>query len=192
VSRYLIVGLGNPGQKYAYTRHNIGFLVGRFLAETVKAPLTACSFTQALAAKMSWQDREVHLMLPLTYMNQSGRAVSGYLRRYTIDVGRLLVICDDWHLPFLRLRLRTKGSDGGHKGLASVIERLDTRDFCRLRMGIGQPVGGDPVDYVLGEFSPKERGALDGFIQLAAECCRTWVLEGAHKAMEQYNRVRNG
>lgn len=132
----------------------------------------------------------VSLLMPLTYMNHSGIAVQSLVRREGYSSSDVLVVCDDLDLPFGRLRLRPRGTSGGHNGLASVIEHLQTPDFPRLRMGIGHPgVQEDVVNYVLEKFSSGEAAQIDSFVERAAACCSVWAEQGLEKAMELFNRT---
>ncbi len=185
----LIVGLGNPGRDYAYTRHNLGFLVVERLAEKLSIKFKSSSFTKALTASGAVEDQNVALLEPLTFMNLSGGAVRSYIAKKGVPVENILVVCDDLDLEFGQLRLRTKGSDGGHNGLVSIIEQLHTREFARLRMGIGRPPAKkDTIEYVLEKFNKSEVALLDNFIEEAVECCLVWVKDGIKKAMDQFNR----
>lgn len=135
------------------------------------------------------EGEQVCLLIPLTYMNNSGGAVRQVVKEMGLSPEDILVVCDDFNLDFQKLRLRAKGSDGGHNGLHSIIEKLETEHFARLRMGIGRPVNKqDTVDYVLAEFSKKERGSLDDFIEEAVSCSCRWLHDGVGAAMEAYNR----
>lgn len=185
----LIVGLGNPGREYEYTRHNLGFLAVRRLAEMLKLKFTPSPLTNGLAAKGIVADEALYLLMPLTYMNNSGAAVYQVMTKKDLLPADVLVICDDFHLGYGQMRLRARGSDGGHNGLSSVIEHLGMEQFARLRMGIGRPAGKkDVVDYVLAEFKKEEKDRLDSFINEAASCCLVWLREGISTAMDQYNR----
>jgi len=185
----LIGGLGNPGKDYEYTRHNLGFLVVRRLAEQLKLKFALSSLTNGLTAEGAFENKAVCLLMPLTYMNNSGVAVHQVMTKRKLSPEDLLIVCDDFNLDFKQIRLRGKGSDGGHNGLSSVIERLDSEQFARLRMGIGHPTGKkDTVDYVLEEFKKKEKECLDSFIDETTSCCLAWLREGIDAAMDQYNR----
>lgn len=187
----LIVGLGNPGKDYEFTRHNLGFLVIRYLANQYKLEFKKCSFANALMAEGIIDGEQFILLLPTVYMNSSGAAIKPVLERKNISLKNLLVICDDLNLDFGQLRLRAKGSDGGHNGLASIIEHLGTEGFARLRMGISQPKSkGETVSYVLQVFTVKEKDDLNRFIDQAAECCLLWLKDGVQKAMAKFNRVK--
>lgn len=185
----LIGGLGNPGKDYEYTRHNLGFLVVRRLAEKLKLKFALSSLTNGLTAEGMFEDKAICLLMPLTYMNNSGVAVHQVMKKRDLSLEDVMIVCDDFNLDFEQIRLKGKGSDGGHNGLSSVIEHLGTEQFVRLRMGIGRPVGKkDTVDYVLEEFKKKERERLDSFIDETTSCCLAWLCEGIDAAMDQYNR----
>lgn len=184
---HLIVGLGNPGLQYEYTRHNLGFLVVKRLAKQHHWKFSR-SFKEAQSTIGQMGRQDVMLLLPLTYVNQSGAAVSRVASQKGIPCEDILIVCDDWALDFGKMRLRPKGSDGGHKGLRSIIEELKTENFPRLRLGIGFPhPKEDAVDYVLGEFSEQERKHLDDFILQGVDCCTRWLMEGISCAMSQFN-----
>ena len=182
----LIVGLGNPGKDYEYTRHNLGFLVVKRLADDHKAKFKNSSLSNALEAHIIADGEKVILLMPLTYMNSSGVAIRQYLSKAPIEYKDLLVVADDFAIDFGQIRLRAKGSDGGHNGLKSIIAETQTQDFPRLRLGIGAPSDGN-VDHVLSEFTRQEKKELEGFIKHAADCCMIWIEEGINKAMEKYN-----
>lgn len=185
----LIVGLGNPGKDYEYTRHNIGFLALRKLAERLKVKFSLSSLTNGLVAEVHSDGRSCFLLMPLTYMNHSGVAVKQLIEKKAIAPADVLVITDDFNLPFGQLRLRAKGSDGGHNGLASVIYQLGNDAFARLRMGVGTPHrDGAATDFVLGEFDKSQRAHLDKFIESAEDGAWAWFQHGINKAMEQYNK----
>lgn len=185
----LIVGLGNPGKEYEFTRHNLGFLVVRRLAEELKVNFSLSSFTNGLTVEGIDGKEPFCLLLPLTYMNNSGAAVKEVVIQKKIDYNKILVICDDLSLPYQQLRIRSKGADGGHNGLASIIQRLESKDFVRLKMGIDRPSQkSDVIDYVLQEFTKQERKYLDEFVNEATQCCLSWMRNGINKSMELYNR----
>lgn len=185
----LIVGLGNPGREYEWTRHNLGFLVLSHLAKEYRLKFSKSPTIQGLVAEAKIHNHDVMLLMPLTYMNHSGAALRQASEQKGISFEDVLVVCDDFHVDFGQMRLRSKGSDGGHNGLASIIEELMTKDFARLRLGIGAPARKEgTVDFVLGEFNQKEKEALHDFVQRAAQCCIVWLSEGTTKAMEQFNK----
>jgi PTH1 family peptidyl-tRNA hydrolase len=182
----LIVGLGNPGRKYANNRHNVGFQCLDRLAEA-----WGLSFSRrkhkALLAQGETAGLKVILAKPQTFMNLSGEAVERLARFYKVPPKDILVIYDDLDLPVGKIRLRPEGGSGGHKGMKSIIEHLGTNGFCRLRVGIGRPPHGDPVDYVLGDFAPDERIAIDEARERAVSAVELWLAEGIVVAMNKYN-----
>jgi len=189
---YLIVGLGNPGKDYEYTRHNLGFLVVAHLAKQNKLKFSANIIRQGLTAHGNIFGKDVYLLLPSTYVNHSGRAIKELTAKQGIDLDKILVVSDDISLNFGQLRLRSGGSAGGHNGLTSIVEHLKTKDFNRLRLGIGLAKRkADVVDYVLGEFSREEKKKLGDFIQEASECCEAWLGQGLGIAMNQFNRRKD-
>ena len=186
---YLIVGLGNPGKQYEYTRHNLGFLVVQHLVAKLGVSLTKSSFTKGLISKGVWENKKIWFLLPTTFMNVSGIAVRKFLAYQKFSLENMLIICDDLNLDFGQLRLRTKGGAGGHNGLKSIIQHCGTQEFARLRMGISHPgASKDVVDYVLKDFSKEEKEELGGFILQAAECCFSWMTDGINRAMEKHNK----
>lgn len=192
LNKKLIVGLGNPGKDYAYTRHNLGFLAVENLAKRYQLKFSPSSLTKAIAAEGTIEGQSVILLLPTTYMNNSGVAVKPVVFKKDIACSGLLVVCDDLDIHFGLLRLRAKGSDGGHNGLTSIIGHLGTEDFPRLRLGIGRPKSRqDTVDFVLEEFNKSEKKELPSFIEEATDCCLVWLKNGINKAMEQFNRRKN-
>ena len=189
---FLIVGLGNPGKDYQYTRHNLGFLVVEHLARQNALKFSQSSFTNALTAEGQVAGKKLMLLLPLTYVNNSGAAVRAAVHYKKIALENILVVMDDVNVEFKEMRLRPSGSNGGHNGLSSVIEHMKTKDFGRLRLGVGAPRQKDMmVDYVLGEFTAQEKKHLKGFIEEAGDCCIAWLSEGMNKAMNQFNRRKN-
>lgn len=183
-----MVGLGNPGRDYEYTRHNLGFLTVQRLAEKLKLKFQLSSLTNGLTAEGTYGGRALCLLLPMTKMNNSGSAVYQVMSKKELLPDAVLVVCDDFHLGYHKLRLRAKGSDGGHNGLKSVIQRLGTDHFARLRMGIGRPADkNNTIDYVLDEFTKAERARLNAFIELAVSCCLLCLKDGISRAMDQYN-----
>ncbi len=186
-----IVGLGNPGKDYEYTRHNLGFLAVARLAKEQGLKFVRNSACQGFLAEDDIDGVRAALLLPLTFVNHSGVAVREIVKRKKILPENILVVCDDLNIDFGQLRLRPEGSDGGHNGLTSVITHLRTRQFPRLRMGIGRPRGKeDVVDFVLSGFYKEERPLLDAFIDEAVSCCMIWLKEGTTKAMSRFNSKR--
>jgi PTH1 family peptidyl-tRNA hydrolase len=187
----LIVGLGNPGNDYEYTRHNLGFLVIRRLAEKLSLKLSLSSFTNGLTAEGKYLGNDICLLMPLTYMNNSGKAVKRVVTTKEIDLSNVMIICDDFNLDFGQLRLRKKGSGGGHNGLKSVCELMQDTEFPRLRAGVGSPPCRDQiVDYVLDDFTKEEKDSLNSFIDEAVGCCLLWLEGDVAKAMDKYNQKR--
>ncbi len=184
----LIIGLGNPGRRYRDTRHNVGFGVVDELARRTGAEFEAAP-ADALMARANAGGESVILAKPLTLMNLSGAAVADLAHYYRIDTAGLLVVADDVNLPLGRLRARAQGSDGGHKGLRSIIERLGSEDFARLRVGVGR---GDPrrelADHVLARFDPEERPIVDEAILRAADAAGVFVTDGIDAMMNRFNR----
>lgn len=162
---YVFVGLGNPGKQYADTRHNLGFLVIENLAQKWGWSWKNDRYMQAKIAKGCVEGRDVHLLLPQTYMNLSGQAVRRYLDFLKLPVQSVVIVVDDVALPFGQVRLKTMGSAGGHNGLKSIEASLGTTHYVRLRMGVGQPLTlNDLVDYVLAPFTASEQEELNEFI----------------------------
>ena len=193
----LIVGLGNPGPQYTWSRHNSGFLVLESLGKQLKAKGHVSAGNQGWLAKVLIEDVECSLLMPTTFMNNSGTSVKRLIDRTGISLEDILIVCDDLSLPFGKLRLRPSGSAGGHNGLKSIIGDLGSNQFARLRMGIDNPKGTVPlgfrgqspstVDYVLANFTPVEKKALPDLINHALDCVTCWVAEGAQVAMNRFN-----
>ena len=186
--RYLIVGLGNPGEEYARTRHNIGWLVLDELARKLEAgPWTPVRHGWRTEGK--YRSRTYVLLKPDTYMNLSGKAMAYHLQAEKLSTDFLVVITDDLALPFGTLRLKTSGSDGGHNGLKSIQETLGHNRYPRLRVGIGADFAkGRQVDYVLSNFLPTEQAELDKVLQPAAACILDFGFRGPGPAMTAYNK----
>lgn len=186
--KLVFVGLGNPGRKYAKTRHNLGFLVVEQLASSLGWPLIDDKRFKAKTSKGRLNEAEVHLLLPQTYMNESGWSVRQYLDYYQLEAGQLVVVADDTALKFGHLRLRRQGSAGGHNGLKSIIAHLGLQEFSRLRMGIGsQPVEQSLADYVLSDFSAEEAVGLDEFVKRGAAILKSLTAESIAKVMNRVN-----
>jgi PTH1 family peptidyl-tRNA hydrolase len=185
----LIVGLGNPGREYRDTRHNVGFLVVEEVARRHGVDWTfgPSQIVETLIAKRFGAD-PVMLAKPLTYMNNSGDSVAGLARYFDVAPEDLLVVVDEAALPFGRLRARARGSAGGHNGLKSVIERLGTTEFSRLRLGVGRGDGRrDLADHVLARFERGEQADLEALITRAADAAEMFAAEGISKVMNVYN-----
>ncbi len=190
----LIVGLGNPGKDYEYTRHNAGFLIIKHIAEQHHLKITLSPECKGLVAQGRIFQQECCLFFPGTFMNNSGVPVKQIIAGKNIGLDDVLVVCDDMNLDFGRLRLRARGSDSGHNGLSSVIYHLGSQDFPRLRMGIGSAKNKkDAVDFVLEEFNKKEKKQLPALIAEASDCCMMWLTQDIGEAMNQFNkRKENG
>jgi PTH1 family peptidyl-tRNA hydrolase len=181
-----VIGLGNPGSRYAATRHNAGFMVVDWLVTRAGARWIASPLTHSQVALVALAGREVLLAKPQTFMNQSGLAVAALSRQFACGTEELLIVLDDFLLDFGRLRLRRGGSDGGHHGLASVLEQLGTQAVARLRVGIGQPPpGAEVIDYVLSPFAAGE--AVAALIERGAQAADCWVEAGIEAAMNCFN-----
>jgi PTH1 family peptidyl-tRNA hydrolase len=182
----LIVGLGNPGRRYLGTRHNIGFMVVDALYKRLKGSPWREDRLAATASVLIG-GREITLVKPMTFMNLSGRAVKSISARLRIPPASILVVSDDLDLPFGRLRLRPDGSTGGHNGLKSIAAELGTGTFPRLRIGIGRPEQGDPIDWVLAQFDIDEASDLPLVCDIAGEVLVTAVESSVQFAMNNFN-----
>jgi peptidyl-tRNA hydrolase, PTH1 family len=187
---YLIVGLGNPGADYARTRHNAGFLVADRLAERWQASWAYDKKFNVRLASVQRSGRRVILCEPQTYMNTSGEAVGAVMAFYRVPQAGLLVVVDDADLPLGELRLRPGGSSGGHHGLESIQQHMGTREYARLRVGIGRQSGAREITgYVLGRFSSTEAALVDRVLTVASDQAESWLEAGIQKAMSQFNGV---
>jgi len=188
VNLFLIVGLGNPGAEYARTRHNAGFLLAERLAERWSA---RWGYEKKFNARLARAERPGHSVMlcePQTYMNSSGEAVGSVMEFFRVPASRLLVAVDDADLPFGEIRMRPAGTSGGHHGLESIEQRLGTRDYPRLRIGIGRQQGAREItDYVLGRFRSTEAALVDKILAAASDQVECWLDSGIQKAMSQYN-----
>jgi PTH1 family peptidyl-tRNA hydrolase len=182
----IVVGLGNPGARYEKTRHNIGWLVLDRMADRLGSGGRVKSRDASASVRVRIGADELILVKPMTYMNLSGVAVRKVLARERVAMADVLVVVDDMALPFGRLRLRERGSAGGHTGLRSIIGEMGTEDFARLRLGIGKPVGG-AVEHVLSDFEHAEQGHLEALLDAAADAVEAWAREGAHRAANRWN-----
>ncbi len=190
---YLIVGLGNPGAEYATTRHNAGFLLLEKLAASWGAHWRLEKKFRARIARADRESGRVLLCEPQTYMNASGEAVVAVSTFYQVSTARLLVVVDDADLPLGQLRLRPSGSSGGHHGLESIEQHLGTREYARLRIGIGrQSQAREITNHVLGRFDSTEAALMDKVLNVASEQATTWLDVGIQKAMSQFNGVVSG
>ena len=187
----LLVGLGNPGPRYRHTRHNVGFAVLSHLAHHHRIkPRPKAS---ALVGEGVIQGEPVLLVQPLTMMNASGRAVSAACRSLNLhDLSNMLVVVDEMDLPLGVIRVRGKGSAGGHNGLKSIIQSVGTQDFPRLRVGVGRPpVGRDPIDHVLSRFLPDQIPAVEATVERAADAVEFWLQHGTDETMNRFNRIES-
>jgi PTH1 family peptidyl-tRNA hydrolase len=196
----MVIGLGNPGRKYAVHRHNVGFRVVEALARAHGAAFARRKGAKAYVAELRSAeprfsegragDREVLLVKPQTFMNLSGQAVGRLSRERAIPPEQILVVYDDLDLPLGRLRLRPEGGSGGHKGMRSIIDALGTQAFPRLRVGIDRPpAGADPTEYVLRPFSREEQVVVNEVVERAVAAVECWLAEGILVAMDRFNRL---
>ena len=184
---YLLIGLGNPGREYRDSRHNVGFM----LIDRVAVRLNARGMkvqSKAIVMTAMHEDRKLILAKPQTYMNLSGKSVQGLIHFYKLPLTNVLIAHDDLDIPFGTIRIRPGGGPGGQRGMASTIEQLGTKDFPRLRMGIGRPPGRmDSAAYVLQNFSRDEMKILSDILDRAADAALEFVVGGLDKAMNKYN-----
>lgn len=185
--KFLIVGLGNIGAEYAETRHNIGFMVVDTLAKSKEASFQTGRLADITDFKH--KGKHIYLIKPSTYMNLSGKAVNYWMQELKIPLENILVITDDVALPFGKLRLRAKGSDGGHNGLKSIQATINSQEYARLRMGVGNDFPkGAQADYVLSPFNEEEQKDLGTVLDVAAGAVMSFCLEGIHNAMNKFNK----
>ncbi len=187
-NKYLIVGLGNPGSKYAHTRHNVGFdTIDKF-----KYNLYVSDEKNKLSSEFSAceiEDNKIYIIKPLTYMNNSGFAVRRAMNFYRIKPENVIIVYDDVDIPAGKIRIRKKGSAGSHNGMKSIISNIRTYDFPRIRIGIGKPEPGTSmVDYVLGKPKGDEKYQIDKAIDTAADALESIITGGIEKAMQEYNK----
>jgi len=186
VKKSLVVGLGNIGAEYANTRHNIGFQILDALAESSSISFSADRYGDR--AEFKWKGRPFVLIKPSTYMNLSGKAVNYWLQKEKVSTNQLLVVTDDIALPFGKLRLKGKGSDGGHNGLKNIQQTLGNPNYPRLRFGVGNEFSnGRQVDYVLGEWTGEEKKDLKARIELATELIKSFGTAGLQRTMNDFN-----
>ncbi len=183
----MIIGLGNPGKTYEDTRHNIGFRVIDRLASDWNAPLTQSKF-KGMYSVIHRPEGKVMLVKPLTYMNLSGECIGPLMNYYNVDLEDIVVIYDDLDLPTGQLRLRQKGSAGGHNGIKSLIQHLGTQQFNRMRIGISRPPAGMKVpDYVLARFRDEEKPEMAHAVKKSAEACNYWLQKPFKEVMNEFN-----
>lgn len=184
---HVIFGLGNPGKRYLNTRHNIGFILLDYIQSIYKVPFRAGKGDYYFM-QFELEHETVLCVKPTTYMNLSGIAVRQVVEQFDVDLNNILVVLDDFQLPFGTLRFRKRGSAGGHNGLKSIIAELGTETFARLRFGIGDDFE-DPIDFVLSDFTPSEiEGLREVLLPAAHQGIVVWVKEGIDQAMSQFNR----
>jgi peptidyl-tRNA hydrolase, PTH1 family len=181
----VVVGLGNPGARYQGTRHNVGFDVVDSLAASPHAGRFQSRF-HAQVAEVFEDGEKLMLVKPETFMNLSGRSVREAVDFYQVEAADLLVVCDDISLPLGKLRIRSKGTHGGHNGLRDIQQHLDRVEYARLRIGVDAPRN-DAIDHVLGRFRPAERAVIDDAVALAAQAVVFWAHQGVEAAMNKYN-----
>jgi PTH1 family peptidyl-tRNA hydrolase len=184
---FLLVGLGNPGREYKDSRHNFGFMLIDRLCVRLNARGMKMQ-SKAIVISATHAERKLILAKPQTYMNLSGASVQGLAHFYKIPLTNLMVLSDDLDLPFGTIRIRASGGAGGQRGLLSIIERLGSKDFPRLRLGVGRPPGRmEPADYILQDFSRQDLAALSEILDRGADAVLTFVTEGLNAAMNKFN-----
>jgi PTH1 family peptidyl-tRNA hydrolase len=189
LSDYLLVGLGNPGKEYETTRHNFGFLAATHYAKSCGIKFVRSAKYQGLIGSGVIDGMKTYILLPLTYMNVSGVAVRAVVKDKEISLSNTLVLCDDFNLAFGDIRIRLKGSAGGHNGLASIIKELQSDDIPRLRLGIGAPRDkSETTDFVLSEFKGHEKKKLDEIVSRAVDCSKVFFKSGIKEAMDRFNK----
>jgi len=184
----IIVGLGNPGIKYKSNRHNVGFMVVDEIAKRQSVVFKKGFLANGYTAKIKAEKESAILLKPATFMNNSGTCVKKIVSKHAIELSDLLVIYDDADLPLGKLKLKKSGSSGGHQGMVSIIDRLGTCDFARLRIGIDKPKRQDLADYVLSDFSNHEKEEIEQAIETAASACMDWINSGTDYVMTNYNK----
>lgn len=186
MQKYLIAGLGNIGDKYVHTRHNIGFLVVEKMAQKAGFKFTPSNFGEICQFK--FRGRPVTLLKPDTLMNLSGNAIGFWLKKENIGIENLMVVTDDLNLNFGTIRIRAKGSDGGHNGLKHIQNTLNTTQYPRLRFGIGDEFNnGQQVDYVLSEWNKEENAKMEERLDKASDAVFAFIFKGLNNAMNEYN-----
>ncbi len=184
----VLIGLGNPGEEYEDSRHNVGFRVADLLAERCRLSFDVFK-NSAVQGQGSWRGRRVVVAKPTTFMNRSGQAVKALIRQHRVTPGEILVIVDDIHLPLGDVRLRASGGSGGHNGIQDIMDRLGSGDFPRLRIGIGREFSrGSQSDYVLAAFDPSEAPVVVDATERAADAALAFLTDGVETAMSRYNR----
>ena len=182
----LVIGLGNPGSRYHGTRHNVGFAVVDLLAESPHAGRFQNRF-QAEVAELNEDGHKLLLVKPQTFMNLSGRSLRQLVDFYQLPLEELLVVCDDINLPLGKLRVRARGTHGGHNGLRDIQQHLGTTEYARLRIGVDAPPEDGAIDHVLSRFRPSERDVIDDAVREAAQAVAVWAQQGVETCMNQFN-----
>jgi len=182
---WAILGLGNPGRKYSRTRHNIGFMVIEEIAKRYDIDLKEKE--KYRIGRGSINGHDILLIEPLLYMNMSGLAVKDLIRKFNIPLGKLVAIHDDLDMEVGKIRIRRKGSSGGHKGVESIIQNISSKDFARLKIGIGREAGVTSEDYVLSKFRKNELSLIKSAIEKASDAIACIALDGLDKAMNRFN-----
>jgi PTH1 family peptidyl-tRNA hydrolase len=195
MSKFLIAGLGNIGEEYAFTRHNVGFQIADALVQSLSKEEEKSSqklFASGRHASVNYsrfRGKTIIIIKPTTYMNLCGKAINYWLHEEKISLENLFVVADDLALPFGTLRMRKKGSDGGHNGLSDIIATLGTQEFTRLRFGIGNEFAkGYQVDYVLGKWNEEEKKTLDERIEKSVDIIKSFITIGTERTMTAFNK----
>ena len=184
---YLSAGLGNPGSEYRNTRHNVGFEVINLWGKALGVCLNDRRF-QSRNTRTRYQGKEIVLLRPVTFMNQSGKSVKACADFYKLDIANILVVHDDIDLPVGKIKVVREGGAGGHKGVLSIIDHLGTRSFPRVKIGVGRPCYGESTeDYVLSPFYRDEREIMDRVIQMGVRACKLFISDGVESAMNDIN-----
>lgn len=186
MSRYLIVGLGNPGRKYVGTRHNIGFEALERLAQRCRISLDAEKFDGRFETGLIG-GQKVGLLEPMTFMNRSGHSVAAAANFYEVPAEQIVVLHDEIDLDLGRIRIKEGGGHGGHNGLRDIVQKLGTKDFLRVRLGVGRPEHGDVTNHVLGQFSSEERSQADDLVETASDAVELLVSEGLAAAQNRFH-----
>lgn len=188
MKKFLIVGLGNCGPEYIETRHNIGFKIAEKLSDQLGGSFSSTRLGEL--SRVKHKGRELILLKPNTFMNLSGKAVVYWMQQENIELNQLLVVTDDLNLPFGTIRIKAKGSDGGHNGLKDIQARLETTQYARFRFGIGDEFSkGQQIDYVLGNWSDEESDKLKERLERSAEAIKTFAFNGLETAMNSFNNT---
>lgn len=186
MDKFLLIGLGNPGQKYLDTRHNIGFRIVDALCERFQSSFELDKY--GFLSQFNIKGHQIFVLKPNTFMNLSGKAARYYLQLKKIKIANLLVISDDLHLPFGKIKIRRKGSDGGHNGHKDIIQKLNTSNYCRLKFGIdGNFKAGEQSQYVLNTWTQQEQQMLESFINVGVDAITNFCTLGVDEAMAKFN-----